>query len=113
MVSCVLKNCTMKLSDIKAKEIQPGLYGKMVHGKQLTWAFWEVDEGAEVPLHEHHHEQIMHVVTGRFEFCLDGKTRVCNAGEVVVIPSHTPHAGKALTPCQLMDIFTPVREDYQ
>ena len=103
----------MRLSEIDAKEIQPGLHGKMVHGKQLTWAFWEVEQGAGVPEHHHPHEQIMHVVEGEFEFTLDGKTNVYTSGDVVVIPSNISHAGTALTPCKLMDVFSPAREDYK
>ena len=102
----------MRLSKIDSKEIQPGLHGKMVHGKQLTWAFWEVEQGAGVPEHHHPHEQIMHVVEGTFEFTLDGETKVYTSGDVVVIPSNVPHAGTALTPCKLMDVFSPAREDY-
>lgn len=103
----------MTLSEIEAKEIQPGLHGKMVHGKQLTWAFWEVEKGAGVPEHQHPHEQIMHVVEGEFEFTLNGKTKVYRNGDIVVIPSNVPHAGTALTPCKLMDVFSPAREDYK
>ena len=103
----------MNVKNIPVKEFFPGLKGKFVHGDQLTWAFWEVDEGAEVPLHQHPHEQIMHVVKGTFSFTLDGATNTYTDGDVVVIPSHIPHAGKALTACVLMDVFTPVRKDYQ
>ena len=103
----------MRLSEIDSKEIQPGLHGKMVHGKQLTWAFWEVEQGAGVPEHHHPHEQIMHVVEGEFEFTLGGETKVYTSGDVVVIPSNVPHAGTALTPCKLMDVFSPAREDYK
>ncbi|MGB1444314.1 MAG: cupin domain-containing protein [Flavobacteriaceae bacterium] len=103
----------MTLSEIEAKEIQPGLHGKMVHGKQLTWAFWVVEKGAGVPEHQHPHEQIMHVVEGEFEFTLNGETKVYRNGDIVVIPSNVPHAGTALTPCKLMDVFSPAREDYK
>ena len=103
----------MTLSEIEAKEIQPGLHGKIVHGKQLTWAFWEVEKGASVPEHQHPHEQIMHVVEGEFEFTLNGETKVYRNGDIVVIPSNVPHAGTALTPCKLMDVFSPAREDYK
>ena len=47
----------------------------MVHGKQLTWAFMEVEKDAGVPEHHHPHEQIMHVVEGEFEFTLDGRQK--------------------------------------
>lgn len=103
----------MNLASIKSKELMPGYHGKMVHGQQLTWAFWTVEQGAEVPEHQHPHEQIMHVVKGEFEFTLNGNTQIYSAGDIVPIPSNSPHSGKALTPCELMDVFSPVREEYR
>tara|TARA_B100000767_G_C19778381_1_gene544315 strand:- start:10429 stop:10740 length:312 start_codon:yes stop_codon:yes gene_type:complete len=103
----------MYLNDITSKEIIPGLHGKMVHGEKLSWAFWTVEKGAVVSEHSHHHEQIMHVIEGEFEFTLGGETKVYSSGAVVIIPSNIPHAGIALTPCRLMDVFSPVREEYK
>ncbi len=103
----------MNLSKIPSKEIMPGYHGKMVHSQEMTWAFWDVEEGATVPEHNHVHEQIMHVVEGTFEFTVDGNTDVYKPGDVVVIPSNVPHSGKALTPCRLMDVFSPSREEYK
>ena len=103
----------MNLSDVPSKEIMPGYHGKMVHGKQMSWVFWNVEAGAEVPMHQHLHEQIMHVVEGTFEFTLDDHTKKYSPGDVVIIPSNIPHGGKALTACKLMDIFSPVREEYK
>jgi len=44
---------------------------------------------------------------------LDGVTKTYGPGDVVIIPSNTPHSGKAVTACKLMDIFSPVREEYK
>jgi len=103
----------MNLSEVKTKEIMPGYHGKMVHSESMTWAFWDVEDQAEVPEHHHPHEQIMHVIEGSFEFTLDGNTETYGPGDVVIIPSNVPHSGKALTPCRLMDIFSPAREEYR
>ena len=103
----------MNLKAIPSKEIMPGYHGKLVHGNKISWAFWSVEKDAVVPEHHHHHEQIMHVVEGEFEFTLDGITKNYHPGDVVVIPSNTPHSGKAITPCTLMDVFSPVREEYK
>ncbi|MEO0506623.1 MAG: cupin domain-containing protein [Bacteroidota bacterium] len=103
----------MNLSEVKTKEIMPGYHGKMVHSESMTWAFWDVEDQAEVPEHHHPHEQIMHVIEGSFEFTLDGNTQTYGPGDVVIIPSNVPHSGKALTPCRLMDIFSPAREEYR
>ncbi len=101
------------LSELEAKEIMPGYHGKLIHGETMTLAFWDVEEGACVPEHYHVHEQIMHVLEGKFEFTVADTTRVYHSGELVVIPSNTPHSGKALTACKLMDVFSPVREAYK
>jgi len=101
------------LSELESKEIMPGYHGKLVHGEKISWAFWSVEEGAKVPEHQHHHEQIMHVVEGSFEFTLDGETKIYHPGDIVIIASNKPHSGKALTPCKLMDVFSPVREAYK
>ena len=103
----------MHLNDIPNRELLPGFTAKIVHGEKLSWAFWEAKAGAEVPEHQHPHEQIMHVVKGTFEFTLDKRTQTYTDGSIVVIPSNTPHAGRAITDCRLMDIFTPVREEYR
>ena len=103
----------MNLAEIKEKEIFPGLKGKFVHGDKISWVFWDVKKGSVVEKHNHIHEQIMHVVEGEFEFTLDRKTKKYSNGDVVVISSNIPHSGKALTNCKLMDVFSPVREEYR
>ncbi|MBT8186729.1 MAG: cupin domain-containing protein [Croceitalea sp.] len=103
----------MNLVDIPSKEIMPGYHGKMVHAEKMSWAFWDVEMGAKVPEHHHEHEQIMHVVSGNFEFTLDGITKIYKEGDVVVVPSNVSHSGKAITACKLMDVFSPVREAYK
>lgn len=103
----------INLEQIQPREIIPGFRGRLVHGKEMSLVFWEVEQGAEVPAHDHQNEQIMHVLEGQFEFSLDGTTRVCQPGDIVLIPSFSTHSGKALTPCRLMDIFSPAREEYR
>jgi quercetin dioxygenase-like cupin family protein len=54
----------------------------------------------------------MQVLEGTFEFTVNGLTKLYKPDDLVVIPPFAPHSGKALTPCKLMDIFSPVREEY-
>lgn len=55
----------------------------------------------------------MHVIFGKFNFTLDGMTKIYTTGDIVVIPSNIEHSGLALTDCKLMDIFSPAREEYK
>lgn len=91
----------------------PGYQAKMIHSENMSIAFWNVEKGAKVPEHSHMHEQIMHVLEGEFEFTLDGETKIYHPGDLVIISPHKKHSGKALTPCKLMDVFSPVREEYK
>ena len=103
----------MNFSKIEEKEIFPGYFGKLIHGEKITWAFWRVTKGSEVPEHSHHHEQIMHVISGSFSFTLEGETSVFGEGDTIVIPSNYKHYGTALTDCKIMDVFCPKREEYK
>ena len=55
----------------------------------------------------------MHVLSGDFEFTVNGITSIFSKGDTIVIPSNTPHRGKALTNCKIMDVFSPKREEYK
>lgn len=103
----------IKLSDVPAREIMAGYHGKMIHTAHMTLAFWEVDEGAAVPEHSHYNEQVMQVLEGAFEFTVGGVTRTYHPGDIAVIAPNVPHSGRAITPCKLMDVFSPARDDYK
>ncbi|MHC4598813.1 MAG: cupin domain-containing protein [Planctomycetota bacterium] len=101
------------LSKQEEKEPVPGYRVVFVHSERMTLAYWTVAEGAVMPKHAHPHEQVASVIDGRFELTVAGETKVLEPGAVAVIPPDTPHAGKALTLCRLIDAFQPVREDFR
>ncbi len=100
------------LDQQEEKELVPGFFVKFVHTGNMTFAYWRIEEGAELPLHSHHHEQVANLIEGKMEFNLDGEIKVLSPSTPVVIPPNVPHSGKALTPCRIIDVFHPAREDY-
>jgi quercetin dioxygenase-like cupin family protein len=44
---------------------------------------------------------------------VSGKPRRLTEGSVLVIPPNVPHAARALRSCRVLDVFSPVREDYR
>jgi quercetin dioxygenase-like cupin family protein len=103
----------VNLHDLAVRQPFPGYAGRFLHGDAMSVAHWTVAEGSGFPEHAHPHEQIAMVIEGRFEMTVAGETRVLDAGTVAVIPSNVRHSGRALTPCRLIDVFQPVREDYR
>ena len=102
-----------ELSAIEERELIPGFHARMIHTDRLTMAHFRVVAGAELPEHQHPQEQITTVLAGKFSMTVAGETRVCTPGMAVVIPPDTPHSGRALEDCRLVDVFHPVREDYR
>jgi len=100
-------------SDIDVKEIAPGFFSKLIHTDTITFNFIDVKAGNSVPYHQHVHEQSSFVIEGIFEFNIDGVVKQLDNGTFVIIPSNVWHSGKAITDCKLIDIFSPVREDYR
>ena len=101
-----------QLEMIKSHEVFPGFHGRFVHSDKMTLAFWEIQKGSSVPEHDHFHEQVVNMLEVEFELVVDGVPRVLSHGMVVIIPSHVRHSGTAITDCKILDVFSPVREDY-
>jgi quercetin dioxygenase-like cupin family protein len=91
----------------------PGFHGRVQHSDSMSFVLWRIDAGALLPEHRHPHEQVVLMLEGTFELTVEGVTRICVAGDVAAIPSNAVHSGRALTPCRIIDAFSPVREDYR
>lgn len=106
----------MHLADyakIPPREIAPGFHGRYVHSDQVTQGRVDIDPGAILPEHSHPHEQWTTVLAGRLELNVAGVVQVLEPGQVLYIPPHAVHSGRALSACQVIDVFHPVREDYR
>ncbi len=101
------------LNNILTKNLFPGFEGKIIHTQSQTIGFWEIKAGSILPAHSHFHEQITTVTSGKLELTIGEETQLMEAGTVATIASNIVHSGKAVTDCTVIDIFTPVREDYK
>lgn len=104
---------THHLNHLPSKEVFPGFIGKFVHSDSMTFAYWDIKKGSTVPEHSHLHEQVVNMLEGEFELVVEGKPHHLMPGMVYTIPSNAKHSGRAITTCRILDVFTPVREDYR
>lgn len=103
----------INLETLKQREQMPGFVGRFVHSENMTLVHWEIPPGTPLPEHSHPQEQLIIFVDGQFELTIDGETALLGPQSVAVIPSNAVHSGKALTKCRIIDVFSPVREDYR
>lgn len=69
-------------------------------------------EGAIGAMHHHPHTQITYVVSGQFEFTVDGEKRIVNPGDALLKRNSIEHGCVCLKEGILLDIFNPMREEF-
>lgn len=98
----------------EAKELAPGINARTFWGEEMLTAVVDLDPHTELPSHSHPHEQIGIVIIGKIEFVIGGQTKTLKAGDVYVIPGGVEHEARTFeAPVQVMDVFSPVREEYK
>lgn len=70
------------------------------------------EDGAQGALHSHPHVQSTYVKSGRFRFSLAGEEFEIGPGDSFVIPSQARHGCTCLEAGELIDCFTPRRDDF-
>jgi quercetin dioxygenase-like cupin family protein len=69
-------------------------------------------KGGVGPIHYHYHSQITHIESGVFDVTIGDETKTLKAGDSYYIPPNVPHGATALEAGLLIDVFSPMREDF-
>ncbi len=72
----------------------------------------QFEKGAVGALHHHPHTQITYVVSGKFEFEINGEKKIVAAGDSMLKKDGIEHGCVCLEAGVLLDIFSPMREDF-
>jgi len=99
-------------SQVKEEAIAPGIRRQLVTGERMMFVRWRFDKGFHVPPHEHPNEQIAYMVSGRMEFRLGAERRTVGPGEVCVVPGNTEHEAWFEEATEVIDVFSPPRQDF-
>lgn len=62
--------------------------------------------------HSHPHEQLVYIIKGHIRFEYPGGTFDAHAGDSFLVPGGVEHQASASADSEVLDIFTPMREDY-
>lgn len=96
------------------KELLPGVVTRTFWGERMLVSVVDLSPNATIPPHSHPHEQTGMVVKGEMELTIGGETRVVKAGDVYVVPGGIEHGVRmGDAPCQVVETFAPVREEYK
>ena len=70
------------------------------------------EEGAIGYTHNHPHSQMAYVESGVFEFSIGEETQTLRTGDCAYIPPDLEHGAVCVEAGVLLDIFSPLREDF-
>ena len=100
-------------SNIPVKQVSEGIQRQMLVGDRMMICRFRFKPFLVTPEHDHPHEQMTIVERGKVRFFIEGKERIASAGDVLHFPSQTWHGATMMDEeVVLIDIFTPVREDF-
>ncbi len=98
---------------IPVQRIADGIERQMIWGQRLMLCRLRFAPHTVTAVHAHPHEQMTLVTKGRVRFTVRGQPVVASAGDVLHFPPDLEHGATMLDEeVVLIDIFSPVREDF-
>ncbi|HSL85514.1 MAG TPA: cupin domain-containing protein [Bacteroidales bacterium] len=99
--------------EVEAVNCGSGVYRKILaYNEEMMMCEIEFKKGAVGASHAHPHLQTTYVLDGAFEFTIGEETRVVRKGDSLLIPPDIEHGTTALEDGMLIDVFSPMREDF-
>ncbi len=100
-------------NDSGYRELLDGVRMKaLVHGEKSLLSEFRLEKGRRLPLHRHLHEQTGYLVSGRIKVTVAGETFEAGPGDAWSIPGDVDHGAEVLEDAVVVEVFSPVREDY-
>ena len=99
--------------EVEKETVAEGMMRQILgYDDSLMMARVEFETGAIGYKHAHIHAQVTYVESGKFEFTVGSTSKVLEAGDCVYIPPDELHGAVCQEAGALLDVFSPVREDF-
>lgn len=84
----------------------------LAYGDKTLLTEFKLGKGAVLPDHSHRHEQTGYLVSGRLDLVIEGTVHEAEPGDSWSIPGNTVHHAVAHEESVVVEVFSPVREEY-
>lgn len=101
-----------KFRDAKPKEFKGISFNVLAIGEKSMVTKMNYKQGDYAPAHSHPNEQSGYVISGKYNITIGDSEELITTGDSYVIPENVPHSVKVIEAGIIIDIFTPIREDY-
>ncbi|MCD6305883.1 MAG: cupin domain-containing protein [Deltaproteobacteria bacterium] len=87
-------------------------FRSLVHGEKTHLCEFRIAKGVKVPEHSHPHEQTGYLISGRMKLIVGNESFEAGPGDSWCLPGSVPHAVQVLDDSVMVEVFSPLREDY-
>ena len=102
-----------KANSLEWEEVAPGMKRKIVgFDDNIMMVHVHFDKGGIGVRHAHRHSQTSFVVSGKFEVTIGNETKILEENDAFYPPPNVEHGAVCLEEGVLIDVFSPVREDF-
>ena len=100
--------------NVPAKDLGGGGMRKVLsYSRNLMACELTFEKGAVGAAHSHPHEQIGYIISGRLVYQEAGQAdKILETGDTYYVAPNVVHGVQILEDTKLLDIFTPMREDF-
>ena len=84
----------------------------LVHGEKTHLCEFKLKKGSALPAHNHPHEQTGYLVSGSLKFRIGDDVLDAVGGDSWSIPGGMEHAVEVLEDSLIVEVFSPLREEY-
>ena len=100
------------IESIKALE---GIYRKtLAYNGTVMLCHFILQKNAKIPLHNHEAHQIGYVISGIVHFTCETRDNfIAEAGDSYVFDSWEKHGAEIIETAEIIEVFSPSREDYK
>ena len=98
---------------VPIQNIAPGIERQMIVGEKMMICRLRFAPHTPTTPHDHPHEQMTFVEKGKLKFLIGEEEFIANTGDILHIPSGSWHGSTILDEeVILVDLFSPIREDF-
>jgi quercetin dioxygenase-like cupin family protein len=99
--------------DPEYRPLLPGItYKTLVYGEKSLLAEFHLEQGSVIPFHSHPHEQSGYMLSGRLRMTIGDTVHEAGPGHSWCIPGGVEHRVDVVESAVVIEVFSPVREDY-
>ena len=84
----------------------------IANGDNTSMVLFRIKAGTNLPAHAHPHEQTGYLLSGKMTFRIEKEQFEVSPGDSWCVPSNAEHEVTVHEDVEVLEVFSPVREEY-